>query len=44
MFSLSSLTQYSLPREERRNMSSLYNKMTVEELSQLAPNVSGVSF
>jgi hypothetical protein len=32
--------QYSLPKEERRNMSLLYNKMTIEELSQIAPNVS----
>lgn len=36
--------QYSLPKEERRNMSLLYNKMTIEELSQIAPNVSFLLF
>lgn len=33
-------SQYSLPREERRNISLLYNKVTVAEMSVLAPNVS----
>lgn len=32
--------QFSLPREERRNISSLYNKMKLSELSSVAPNVS----
>ena len=34
------VAQFSLPREERRNISLLYNKMTVSEMSSLAPNVS----
>lgn len=35
-----SCLQFSLPREERRNISLLYNKMTVAQMSSLAPNVS----
>jgi len=32
------LANYSLPREERRNISLLYNKMTITDMSKLAPN------
>lgn len=33
------LASYCLPREERRNISSLYNKMTIDEIEKLAPNI-----
>lgn len=33
------LAGYCLPREERRNVSSLYNKMTVEQIEKMAPIV-----
>src|SRR5699024_6073225 len=33
------LASYCLPREERRNISSLYNKMTIEQIEQLAPGI-----
>ncbi|KAH9507107.1 NEDD8 protease nep2 [Dermatophagoides farinae] len=33
------LAAYCLPREERRNMSSLYNKMNIHQIRQLAPNI-----
>jgi len=35
--------KFSLPREERRNISLLYNKMTINDMSKLAPNVSYAS-
>ncbi|RWS10237.1 membrane metallo-endopeptidase-like 1 [Dinothrombium tinctorium] len=33
------LANYSLPREERRNISLLYNKMNISEIQKLAPNI-----
>nr|XP_027200738.1 neprilysin-2-like isoform X2 [Dermatophagoides pteronyssinus] len=33
------LAAYCLPREERRNMSSLYNKMNIQQIQKLAPNI-----
>lgn len=33
------LASYCLPREERRNISSLYNKMNIAEIEKLAPNI-----
>jgi len=33
------LFKYSLPREERRNISLLYNKMNISEVTRLAPKV-----
>jgi hypothetical protein len=33
-------TQVSLPMEERRNFSRLYNQMTLSDLNQVAPGVS----
>ncbi|RWS25636.1 membrane metallo-endopeptidase-like 1 [Leptotrombidium deliense] len=32
------LANYSLPREERRNISLLYNKMNISQIEKLAPN------
>ncbi|XP_054166758.1 neprilysin-2-like [Oppia nitens] len=37
------LANYSLPKEERRNMSLLYNKMTIDELTIIAPNTDWIS-
>ncbi|XP_064459407.1 neprilysin-2-like isoform X2 [Ornithodoros turicata] len=34
------LANYSLPREERRNISKLYNKMPLYELKKLAPKIN----
>lgn len=39
-----SLAQFSLAREERRNMSSLYNKMNIGQVRQLAPNINWDKF
>lgn len=36
----STLASYCLPREERRNMSSLYNKMNIDQIKTLAPNIN----
>lgn len=33
------LIQISLPMEERRNFSTLYNKMTLDSVMRLAPNI-----
>lgn len=33
------LANFSLPREERRNISSLYNKMKLSQLGSVAPNI-----
>ncbi|XP_003739567.2 neprilysin-2 [Galendromus occidentalis] len=33
------LANYSIPREERRNISALYNKMTLRDLKKLAPSI-----
>lgn len=38
------LANMSLPREERRNISQLYNKMTIGELYQLAPQIDWLKF
>ncbi|XP_037075869.1 neprilysin-2-like [Pollicipes pollicipes] len=38
------LANISLPAEERRNASKLYNKMTLDQLSQLAPTVPWVDY
>ncbi|KAH9383873.1 hypothetical protein HPB48_025682 [Haemaphysalis longicornis] len=35
------LANYSTPREERRNISKLYNKMPFSELKKLAPKIDG---
>ncbi|XP_035210634.1 neprilysin-2-like [Stegodyphus dumicola] len=35
-----SIANFSVPREERRNISRLYNKMTVEDLYTLAPDIN----
>ncbi|KAG9509324.1 Neprilysin-2 [Fragariocoptes setiger] len=38
------LANYSLPREERRNISTLYNKMMIKELHTIAPNTEWQKF
>ncbi|XP_067139630.1 neprilysin-2-like [Centruroides vittatus] len=38
------LANFSLPREERRNISKLYNKMTVKDLVKLAPNINWLKY
>lgn len=35
-----SMANFSVPREERRNISRLYNKMTVDDLYKLAPELN----
>lgn len=34
------LANFSLPREERRNISKLYNKMAIKDLEKLAPKIN----
>uniref|UniRef100_T1JUD6 Peptidase M13 N-terminal domain-containing protein n=1 Tax=Tetranychus urticae TaxID=32264 RepID=T1JUD6_TETUR len=38
------LANFSIPREERRNISLLYNLMTVKEIETIAPNVNWSRF
>uniref|UniRef100_A0A2P2HZF3 Neprilysin-like n=2 Tax=Hirondellea gigas TaxID=1518452 RepID=A0A2P2HZF3_9CRUS len=38
------IANLSLPKEERRNASKLYNLMTIEELHKLAPNVPWLDY
>ncbi|XP_022251669.1 membrane metallo-endopeptidase-like 1 [Limulus polyphemus] len=38
------LANFSLPREERRNISKLYNKMNITEIYKLAPSVNWREF
>ena len=38
------LRQISLPAEERRNITKLYNKMTLGEVSKLAPGIPWVDY
>ncbi|XP_037090373.1 neprilysin-2-like isoform X3 [Pollicipes pollicipes] len=38
------LANISLPAEERRNITKLYNKMTLGEMSRLAPNIPWVTY
>jgi len=33
------LAEYCMPREERRNISALYNKMNIQELMELSPGI-----
>lgn len=33
------IAKISIPREERRNYTIMYNKMKIKEIQQLAPNV-----
>jgi hypothetical protein len=37
---ISNLLKLTTPQEESRNVSKFYNKMSVQELQLLAPNVS----
>ncbi|GIY26780.1 neprilysin-2 [Caerostris darwini] len=39
-----SLANYSLPREERRNISKLYNKYTVQKLQELVPQIDWMKY
>ncbi|UYV81915.1 Nep2 [Cordylochernes scorpioides] len=39
-----SLANLSLPREERRNISKLYNRLTLQQLSELAPQIDWVRY
>ena len=38
------LANFSLPREERRNATKLYNKMQIKDLSALDPNVPWLEY
>ena len=38
------LANFSLPREERRNASKLYNPMKIRELSKLDPNTPWLEY
>lgn len=38
------LASYCLPREERRNISSLYNKMNIAQIETLAPNIKWAKY
>ena len=38
------LAKFSLPREERRNASRLYNPMSIRELSKLDPNTPWLEY
>uniref|UniRef100_A0A1W7RA35 Neprilysin n=1 Tax=Hadrurus spadix TaxID=141984 RepID=A0A1W7RA35_9SCOR len=38
------LANFSLPREERRNISKLYNKMTLKDLDKLAPQINWTKY
>ncbi|XP_054716984.1 neprilysin-2-like [Uloborus diversus] len=38
------LANYSLPREERRNISRMYNKYTVKQLQELAPKIPWLKY
>lgn len=43
-FFLPSFFQYSLPKEERRNISKLYNKMTIGELQTMVPEIPWLEY
>ena len=38
------LANFSLPREERRNASKLYNPMKIKDLYKLAPNIPWMEY
>ena len=38
------LANYSLAREDRRNITKLYNLYSIEKLKSIAPNVSTLTF
>lgn len=38
------LANISLPREERRNATKLYNPMTIQDLSSLDPNIPWLEY
>lgn len=38
------LANYSLPREQRRNISQMYNKYTVKKLQEIAPQIDWIKY